>query len=260
MIHIGTSGYSYDDWHGPFYPPDTQPRDRLAFYAQQFRCVEVNSTFYRQPAAAMTEALARKVPEDFRFALKVYGGITHDWTAATRADFAVYEEGCRPLIERGMLGAVLAQFPQSFQPTKPAVGHVRRLREMWRELPLAVEFRHRRWLDERAFELLRQDDIGFCCVDEPPLPDLMPATVKVTARLSYARFHGRNAEMWYEHEEAWQRYDYLYSPEELAEWVPRIKSLARDADEVYVFFNNHYEAQAATNARDLAAQLDMDLA
>lgn len=257
MIRVGTSGYSYDDWHSRFYPADLAARDRLAFYARKFGCVEVNSTFYRQPTTALTAAMVAKVPPEFRFAVKVYGGITHDWTAATAGDFRVFAGGLKPLLESGRLGAVLAQFPHRFSPSRERVAHVRRLREEWPDLPLVVEFRHDGWLDERTFDLLEALSVGFCCVDEPAIAGLMPPLARVTASPAYVRFHGRNAAKWYDHEQAYERYDYLYSAAELAEWVPRIKTLALQAEETYVFFNNHYDAQAVVNATELSEQLGL---
>lgn len=257
MIRVGTSGYSYDDWHRWFYPQGLKPAERLSFYAERFSCVEVNSTYYRQPTLRLMSGLARKVPDSFRFAVKVYGGITHDWRHATEGDYRVFAAALAPLTESGLLGAVLAQFPQSFRPTKETVAHVKRLREAWPELPLVVEFRHRDWLDEHAFELLRQQRLGFCCVDEPPLEELLPPLALATAAIGYVRFHGRNAEQWHQHEHAWQRYDYLYRAEELALWVPRIKTVAAEADDTYVLFNNHYDAQAVLNAGELLAQLEL---
>lgn len=255
MVRVGTSGFSYDDWHPRFYPTELPSGRRLAYYAERFGCVEVNSTYYRQPTESMCRRLAATVGPEFRFAVKAYGGITHDWQAATAADFRRFAAALEPLREAGQLGCVLAQFPNAFRPGKAETAHLRRLREQWTELPLAVEFRHVAWDDERAFELLRRHGLAFCCVDQPALDGLMPPVCEVTARLAYLRFHGRNAARWNDHEEAWERYDYLYSPDELEPWTARIKELAQRADEVYVFFNNHRDAQAVQNARELAEQL-----
>lgn len=254
-IHIGCSGFSYDDWHGPFYPSDLPPAGRLGYYAAEFSCVELNTTFYRQPEPGMIASLANRTPEHFRFAVKVYGGITHDHRHATDADFERFWAGLEPLREQGKLGCLLAQFPNSFRPSKPAVAHLRRLREAWPEPGLVIEFRHAAWSDPRADALLERHRLATCVVDEPDLPGLMPARVQITASPAYVRFHGRNAARWYDHLEAWERYDYRYRADELQTWVDPIKELADGADDLYVFFNNHYEAQAVLNARELGQML-----
>lgn len=254
-IHIGCSGFSYDDWHGPFYPRDLAPRDRLGYYAREFGCLELNTTFYRQPEPRMIASLAARTPEEFRFAVKVYGGITHDHERATESDFRRFWDGLAPLRETGKLGCLLAQFPHSFRPTRSTVDHVRRLREAWPTPDVVVEFRHAAWSDDRADALLERHRLATCVVDEPDLPGLMPARVKITANPSYLRLHGRNADKWYDHAEAWERYDYRYSAAELAAWVDPVKELASGADDLYVFFNNHYEAQAVVNARELGRLL-----
>ena len=257
MIHVGTSGYSYDDWHGPFYPEGLAPSQRLAYYARFFDCVEVNSSYYRQPTVAQTAGMAARVPAHFAFAIKAWGGLTHDHEAATRADFARFADALAPLRERGQLACVLAQFPHAFAPTRATVAYVRRLRDEWPELPLAVEFRHVGWHDARATELAQTLGLGWCNVDEPDLPGLLPPTETVTAAPAYVRLHGRNADRWYNHAEAWERYDYLYDTETLHEWAERVKRMAKSADSLYVFFNNHYVAQAVVNARDLLDELGL---
>jgi uncharacterized protein YecE (DUF72 family) len=98
--------------------------------------------------------------------------------------------------------------------------------------------------------------MGFCCVDEPRLRNLMPPVAEVTSNVGYVRFHGRNAAKWWRHEHAYERYDYTYSPEELSEWVPRIKDLDAGAEKTFVFANNHWQAQAVNTIRQLRLLLD----
>jgi len=255
MIRVGTSGYSYDDWAGRFYPPGLPPAQRLVFYAERFDTVEVNTTFYRQPTLALTRGLAAKVGPGFRFSIKVWGGLTHDHEHATEADFRRFAASLAPLVDTGHLGCILAQFPNSFRPQPGTLAWLARVREAWPAWPLAVEFRHGAWHTPATYARLRELDLGVCNVDEPDLPGLMPRGEEITARVGYVRFHGRNAERWYRHQEAWQRYDYQYRQDELATWLDPLKRMARTADSVYVFFNNHYAAQAVTNAGDLLAAL-----
>jgi uncharacterized protein YecE (DUF72 family) len=259
MIRIGTSGFSYDDWHGFFYPETLEPRDRLTFYAQRFPTVEINTTYYRQPDPGLFHHFVRKTPDDFRFVVKAYQGLTHQREEATPEAFQQFREALAPLQQTGKFGGVLAQFPWSFQPTEENRGYLEHLRRHFGDLPVVVEFRHADWVTDDTLALLRQLGLGFCCVDEPRLRGLMPPVVAATADVAYVRFHGRNAAKWWKHDEAWERYDYLYSESELAEWVPGIQSLATQAATTYIFFNNHYQGKAVQNAQQLALQLGLSL-
>jgi len=111
-----------------------------------------------------------------------------------------------------------------------------------------VEFRNRGWAQQETLDMLTEHNLGYCCVDEPALRGLMPRLGVATSETGYVRFHGRNAEQWWEHEEAWQRYDYLYSEEELREWVGKVEAITERTHRTYVFFNNHYQGKAALNA------------
>ena len=249
MLIIGASGYSYKDWVGPFYPPGTPQGDFFAYYSRFFSAVELNYTYYTMPNATSLDKTAEKAPPGFCFTLKAH----RDMTLGRMGDPALYSafyEALAPLREREMLGGVLLQFPNSFRLERSAVNHLAHIREMWPDLPLVVEFRHAGWLaDERTWDFLRAQQMAFCCVDQPQLPGLLPPHVAVTAPFAYVRFHGRNAARWYNHTEAWERYDYCYSDEELTEWLPRITHLLSEgAEKVFIFFNNHFGANAIHNA------------
>lgn len=257
-ILIGTSGFSYDDWRGFFYPKDLPKGEMLAYYARRFRAVEVNSSYYAIPPPATFERMAQKTPDGFRFAVKANKDITH----SPDVDLSIFQqfmEAIKPLADAGKLGCLLAQYPWSFKRTETNAHRVRQLREGFPDLPLVVEFRSYTWASEDVFKLLKELDIGYCCVDEPRLRGLMPGVAMATADIAYVRFHGRNAEKWFQHEEAWQRYDYLYSPDELEEWVPKVRRLASQAGDTYLFFNNHYQGKAAQNAQMFAQMLDVPL-
>lgn len=255
-ILIGTSGFSYEDWRGFFYPKDIRREEMLAYYATKFRAVEVNSTYYSVPPPSTFEAMARKTPEGFRFAVKANKDITH----SPHADLAVFQQfmtSVQPLVDSGKLGCVLAQYPWSFRKSEMNANRLRQLREEFANLPLVVEFRHYSWVARDAVALLRELAIGYCCVDEPKLKGLMPPVAGVTSDVAYVRFHGRNAEKWFEHEEAWERYNYLYSREEMESWMPKVGKLASKAPQTYLFFNNHYQGKAAQNAQQFASMLDL---
>jgi len=255
MLYIGTSGYSYDDWVGRFYPEKTAKKDFFGLYQRQFNCVELNFTHYTLPSQGTILGLARKAPAGFKFAVKSYQEMTIGRSQDPEL-YARYAFGIAPLVEQGMLACVLLQFPHQFSLSRDHVNHLAFIRDQWPELPLAVEFRHRSWVDDdRTLDFLRARQIAFCCVDEPPLPGLMPPLTAVTAGLAYVRFHGRNAAKWYHAEHAWERYNYLYQETELQEWVAPVRQLAEQAQDVLVFFNNHYTGSAAQNALEFAELL-----
>jgi len=250
MILVGTSGFSYTDWVGPFYPPGTRGPAMLPLYAREFDALEINFTYYRLPAVGQLGAMSARCADRLTFAVKAWQGMTHTGEASG-ADLAAFTAALAPLAERGVLGAVLLQFPGSFLHAPGASRRVLTLAGRLRPYPVVAEFRHRSWFREETYALLRAEGIGFCCVDEPALPDLPPPVAVATSGTAYVRFHGRNAEHWHRHERPHERYDYLYSREELAAWVPRIRALDAAAARTLVFMNNHYEAKAVTNARQL---------
>jgi len=250
MIRIGTSGYSYDDWVGPYYPADLDRSDWLAFYAREFDTTELNFTYYRQPNAWTLERIAAKTPPGFLFTVKAFQGLTHD-RQENEGEFKTFLAALQPLLEGGRFGCVLAQFPYSFHANAENRDYLKRLRERFGELPVVVELRNRAWLSPETFRFLRENRLGFCCVDEPQLKGLLPPVAEATGPVAYVRFHGRNAQKWWNHEQAWERYDYTYSDEELSEWVPKIRSLDEQAETTFVFANNHWRGQAVGTARQI---------
>jgi uncharacterized protein YecE (DUF72 family) len=255
MLYVGTSGYSYDDWEGPFYPAGLRKGDRLPFYAKHFGATEVNSTFYRiLPPSAMA-GMARKVPGQFRFAVKANRMITHDIGPQTGKALEDFRASLEPLLQTGKLGCVLAQFPYSFHNTAASRRHLTEIADRMSDLPTVVEFRNREWLAEPVLEFLRERRLGFACVDQPQLEGLIPPLVVATSDIGYVRFHGRNAAKWWQHEQAYERYDYLYTEAQLREWLPKVQELAAKTRETYLFFNNHYMAQAVVNAQQLLGLL-----
>ncbi len=250
MIRFGTSGYSYKDWIGPFYPEGIPERDMLSYYAREFDTVEVNFTYYRLPNAHTLGAMARKVPPGFLFTVKASQELTHGREDNQEA-FARFREALRPLQDEGKFGCVLAQFPWSFRCSDENRAYLEFLRGQLPDLPVVVEFRNAAWIREESFALLQGMNLGFCCVDEPRLKGLIPPIARATGPAAYVRFHGRNAAKWWQHEQAYERYDYAYSEAELREWVPKIRELARAAETVYVLANNHFQGKAVTTAKQL---------
>lgn len=250
MLHIGTSGFSYDDWIGPFYPPGLNKREFLRFYAQEFSTCELNFTYYRIPEARTLEAMAAKTPARFLFTLKANREMTHEREDTERA-FAQFVAALDPLIQAEQLGCILVQFPWGFKNTPQNRDYLQLCRERLEGLPAVIEFRNREWITDEVFELLWTLDLGFCCVDQPRFRSLIPPIAETTSKVAYVRFHGRNVAKWWRHDQAWERYDYTYSEEELKEWVPKIQKLDSEAQDTYIFTNNHYQGQAVDTARQL---------
>jgi uncharacterized protein YecE (DUF72 family) len=253
-VYLGTSGYSYQDWKGPFYPGGIADRDMLPFYAREFSAVELNFTYYQIPNPRTMAALAAKTPDGFRFTVKAHRDLTHERTGSPES-FRRFREALGPLLRTKKFGCVLAQFPNSYRPSPAARDYLCYLRDQLPGLALVAEFRYAGWVSEATFDLLRELDIGFCCVDEPALKGLMPPVAVSTSSIGYVRFHGRNAAKWYQHEHAWERYDYTYTLEELKEWIPRLMELARATAELYVLANNHWQGQAIDTVRKLRSLL-----
>ena len=254
MIYCGTSGFSYNDWVGSFYPVGMPKREWLIYYAREFNTCEVNSTYYALPKPSDLKAMVEKTGQGFLFTIKANQAMTHQ-----RGDPSIFKnfyQVLEPVIEAEKLGCILAQFPYSFRPGRDSWDYLRLFREQLGELPIVVEFRNAQWLRSEVFDLLRNLDLGFCCVDEPQLPNLLPPLAELTSGLGYVRFHGRNSAKWWQHEHAYERYDYSYSPEELSEWLPKIKKLDSTAEKTFIFANNHWRGQAVNTIRQLKVMLD----
>ncbi len=267
MVRIGTSGFSFKDWIGPFYPDGTRPGDMLRLYARHFDVVELDFTYYSMPGLKTMLALERKTPDGFEFCVKANRAMTHE-PPADRSELARVFEAFRyslePLVEARKLGCLLFQFPWRFRPGAQAADYLRRLPGLLPDLPLVIEFRRREWVEpgtrNETVALLRQAGLGFCAVDEPPLRGLMPRLVLATSPVGYVRFHGRNAARWWRHENPSERYDYLYSVEELTDWIPRIRAIEAATEKTYVLFNNCHVGHAPRNARMMLDLLAGDAA
>jgi uncharacterized protein YecE (DUF72 family) len=264
VIYVGTSGYGYDDWQGPFYPPGLARRERLAFYAAEFDAVELNFTYYRMPTADHLQRLVEQArlgsasaAQGFQFSVKAHQDITHHRRGGP-TPFAQLRAAVAPLQRQGVLGAVLLQFPYRFGWSQENVRYLLRCFELLPDLPLVVEFRSQTWLSQRTLGLLREAGVGFCNVDLPELPGLPPRTAFVTSATAYVRFHGRNKQKWWVHDEAWERYDYSYGSEELSEWVPHLLEMDENAERLFAFANNHWEGQAVSTARQLRLILERE--
>ena len=257
-IRVGTSGWSYPDWEGRFYPA-AKPRgfDELSYMARYFDCVEVNSSFYRPPSPRAAASWLRRTPPQFEFTFKLYRRFTHErdrpWTPD---EVKECRDGVEPVREAGRLGAVLVQFPWSFRAGDDAFRHVDAIRRDFGGLPLVVEARHVSWAGDAAAKFLKSSGLGFCDIDQPAARSGVPPMTLVTSPVGYVRLHGRNSKAWFSKDAGRDaRYDYLYREEELEEWIGRIREIARAAEKTYVFTNNHYRGQAPANALQILSKL-----
>jgi uncharacterized protein YecE (DUF72 family) len=251
---IGTAGYSYADWEGVLYPPGTPKEAYLGIYASRFPVVELNFSYYTQPAARTLEGMLRATPPDFRFAIKAHRSLTHEPGEDLAAQARRFREGIAPLSDSGRLAAVLLQFPYSFHYTPASRRRLAGLCEAFADLPKAVEFRGSEWQRPSVYEGLRRWNAAFVNVDAPRLARLPEPGEEVTADLGYVRFHGRNRAAWWQGSSS-SRYDYLYGSAELEEWLPRIARLLARVRIALVIFNNHPGGKAVRNALELAARL-----
>jgi len=257
LILVGTSGFSYDDWKGRFYPAELGKKDFLAYYSEHFETCEINYTYYAMPSAKTMNSLANKSRGKVTFIVKAHKSMTHEGSA-DRAALEGFDRALDPLRDAGVLGGILLQFPWGFKPGQQSRERVAGLADVLRNNDLVVELRNSDWITDSTFEWLKGLQLGFCCVDEPRLKGLVPPVSPATSNIGYVRFHGRNARKWWKHDKPEERYDYLYKEAQLQEWVPKIKKLEKETDRTFVFFNNHYESKAVSNAEMLLDLLNLD--
>lgn len=258
MIRFGVAGWDYGDWWGPVYPA-SRPRgfDPLAYLARSFDTIEINSTFYRPASAKSAMAWARRVSGNprFRFTAKLYRRFTHERAEAwTRPEVEEVRQGLAPLRDAGRLGCLLIQFPWSFKREAGSREWLEDLVGAFRDFPLAVEVRHSSWNVPEFYAGLRAHGIGAVNIDQPVFRHSITPGAEVTSGVGYVRLHGRNYGNWFrENAESHERYDYLYTREELQDWLDRIHEVAERARETYVITNNHFRGQAPANALMLEA-------
>jgi len=253
-IYVGTSGYSYTEWiDAGFYPPGTRSGDMLRFYARRFPTTELNYTWYQMPRAGTVKRQLSLVPSDFMFAVKLTRTLTHEIDPQRwQIEASAYRNGIVPLLQARQLAAVLIQLPPYFNRTPSNRKYLASLLNELHGLPLAVEFRHLSWANDRVFDELKQRQVTLVSVDEPDLPGLFPALdILTNTDLFYVRFHGRNAKGW-RSGNLQHQFDYNYTEDELSEWIEsKIMPMAGEADRGMIFFNNHVSGQAAQNAATL---------
>jgi len=230
---IGCSGFYYSDWKGKFYPADLAKNKWLEYYAGQFNTVEINNSFYRMPSVKILQGWKDKTPEGFRFTMKANRYFTHVKKLKADDDFRrmldTFQETVLHLDHK--LAGVLWQLPGNLHQHTDALYSVCKLLD--KSIRHVFEFRHDSWFNEETYEVLAQQDVSICMLSAP---DNLPEEVRATNRTAYLRFHGKSS--WY---------DYNYSHAELNDWKERLAKL-KQIDQLFVYFNNDYNANAANNA------------
>ena len=262
-VIIGTSGYYYEDWVGPFYPAGTPKKSFLEYYSSRFPFCELNFSFYQMPLGSRMLSLAAQTPAGFSFAVKAHKNITHDRGPDSTAAAEEFFHAVMPLQNEHRLAAVLLQFPYSFHYSTANRTYLSEILRPLEGLPLCVEFRNREWMLERVYEGLSERGVCYVQTDQPELDNLPLPTSTVTSDIGYIRFHGRNSENWWQGDNV-SRYDYLYSDHELQTWLCRIEEIASKVKRLFIAFNNHHKGKAVQNAQQifnlLKEHTDLDVA
>lgn len=287
-LRIGTSGWDYrtgrGTWNGIFYPPrGRRPKgfDELAYYAEHFDTVEVNSTFYGQPRATVSKSWAERTPAGFEFAVKLYQKFTHprmfeqtlrrslhtpvgsdeavrELARPGSADLDEFRRGIEPLASAGKLGALLAQFPPSFKDGPGERDYLQSLLHALADYPVAVELRHSSWSDAfgPTLDLLNDSGAAWAQIDEPKFRfSIRQNRLPNVKGFYYLRLHGRNAAQWWKHDASEDRYNYLYSDDELKEFSDTADAARRLVKKAYLYTNNHFSAKSVANAAMIKKQL-----
>jgi len=259
-ISVGPAGWFYADWRGRVYPEGAGTKfDTLAMVARYFDTAEINSSFYHPPSADTARSWLRRIEHNpnFSFTAKLYRTFTHERGKATDKDEKAFREGLDPLMGAGKLGAVLIQFPWSFKNDREERAYLNQLCERFQDYPLVVELRHESWNHPRILQTLEDLGVGLCDIDQPLFANSIKPSAEVTSPIGYIRLHGRNYQNWFREEaNVVERYDYLYSRDELEPWVERIKQVADKAKQTYVITNNHARGQSLVNAFEVLALLE----
>ena len=263
-VRLGTCSFADEGLVKSWYPRGVSTsKARLAYYAERFDTVEVDSPYYHLPDPAVTGRWAQRTPPEFVFHVKAHKTMTHHEEAEQAQAFADFRASIEPLELSGKLRGVLLQYHPRFVKSDGAKDELSRVRGFLDPLVPLVEFRHRSWLaeDERADTLafLARNGLAYVSVDAPRTraSNVVPPVAAATHRVGYVRFHGRNAKTWnIRSERSSERFDWMYTDEELEEWVENIGRLARDAEEVYAMFNNNRDDFAPRSAAILRRLLD----
>jgi uncharacterized protein YecE (DUF72 family) len=263
-VRIGVCSFADEGLLKHWYPRGVStPAARLGYYGERFDTVEVDSPFYHLPDPAVTGRWAQRTPPEFVFHVKAHKTMTRHEDADQKEAFAGFRASVEPLELSGKLKGVLLQYHPSFKKSPDAKDELSQVRSRLDPLVPLIEFRHRSWLAENerddTFAFLEREGLAVVSVDAPPTraSNVLPTFAAATNPIAYVRFHGRNVKTWnIKAEKSSERFNWMYSPEELAEWVERIERLSGEADEVYAMFNNNRDDFAPRSAAILRGLLD----
>jgi len=269
-IKIGVAGWSYKDWQGIVYPPSLKANAGVGYLAQFLDLIEINTSFYGHIKPAVAKEWCRMAAganPKFTFTAKLNRAFTHSPVAVVEptsaktirpaaSDEQDAKAGYDALAAENMLGALLAQFPISFKCTDENRAYVEQLVQTFRSYPLVLEIRHSSWNQPEVLGWLQGLRVGLCNIDQPLLGRAVRPSAHATSAVGYIRLHGRNYKQWFAETNVRDRYDYLYSTEELAKWKDRALEVAGKAETTYVVANNHNLGKAAVNALELIAMLE----
>ena len=263
-VRLGTCSWADEGLLKTWYPRGVStPTARLGYYAERFDTVEVDSPFYALPDPAITGRWAQRTPDDFVFHVKAHASMTGHEPADQEAAFAAFREAVAQLELSGKLRAVLLQYHPRFVKSRAAKEELSRVRALLDPLVPLIEFRHRSWLEPweqtDTLTFLEQHGLAYVSVDAPATraSNVVPRVAAATHPLAYIRFHGRNWKTWnIRGGKSSDRFDWMYEPEELAEWVGPVERLAAEAEEVYALFNNNKDDFAPRSATIFRGLLD----
>jgi uncharacterized protein YecE (DUF72 family) len=259
-LRIGPAGWSYSDWAGYVYP-SRRPKNfhEAAYLAEFFDTIEINTSFYQPLRPEHADLWLKRVAANpaFIFTAKLWQKFTHD-PSATKEDERAVRSGFDVLLESEKLGAVLLQFPFSFHRTTETLAYLTAVLTRFADYPLVVELRHSSWEIPETFALLRDRHVGFCNIDQPIIGHSVEPSAVATSPVGYVRLHGRRYDTWFSDDPATpshERYNYLYSADELQPWADRIRAVREASQNTYVITNNHYQGKAVVNALELLSIL-----
>jgi uncharacterized protein YecE (DUF72 family) len=245
QIFVGTSGFSYKDWLGNFYPQFCPQKDFLRFYSRVLRTVEIDSSFYRIPSVETVKRWKKVTPDDFRFSAKFPRTVTHEGDIDSRiSNASAFIETISHLDDK--LGPLLLQFPYSFKPENGREILDGLLSFLPRDVKIALEIRNKKWLSDEFFGLLEKHNIALCLVDHP----WMPRKTAVTADFLYVRFLGDRKKI--SSDFSYIRFD---REEDLDWWARLIDEYSSSCEEIYAYINNHYSGHSPTTAKQLIDKL-----
>jgi uncharacterized protein YecE (DUF72 family) len=270
IIKIGVAGWSYKDWHEIVYPSALRANARVGYLAQFIDLIEINTSFYGHIKPAVAKGWCRMAAGSnpkFTFTAKLNRAFTHSPVAVIEStsaktirpgdsDEREAKAGYDVFAAEKMLGALLAQFPISFKCTDENRAYVEQLVRMFRSYPLVLEVRHASWDQPEVLDWLQGLQVGVCNIDQPLLGRAVRPSAHATSVVGYIRLHGRNYKQWFAETNVRDRYDYLYSTEELKKWKDRTLEVAGKAESTYVVTNNHNLGKAAVNALELISMLE----